>query len=258
MEKCVRCVSATFLSSRANAAQAYRLAFLALARRRLSGNSFQRQARDTYNPMSSVTFTSMIERLPSSPSALRLGASLGCRDPEHIARWAAALNAGKAKLRCSAVARSTAAPCRRVPLKFADRCSIHCRGAERIRVDRLRLEWLERKLSHVFYNVRERTLLEARIDRIRRRALRWAWRGDPTVPGSTIALQAQDVARAEAWLRDVAGVEAGALTARGYDKCMWASALAISRRYGEDRALFEVRKALRADERWRAKTLAAR
>ena len=144
----------------------------------------------------------------------------------------------------------------RVPLKFADKCRIHCRGAVRIEVDKLRLEWLRKKLRRVFYNVRERALLEARVARIERRALRWAWKADPTIPGSTIALQAQDVARVHAWLRDFAGVDPSALTPRALDRCAWAGALRLSRRYDEKAALLKVKRALQDEERWRAKTLA--
>ena len=133
-----------------------------------------------------------------------LGPSLGCRDPDHIARWMAAMNAGKAKLHCTAIAKATGAPCRKVPLKFADKCSIHCRGAERIEIDQLRLVWLQRKLRRRFFNIRERAALEAQVSKIKRRALRWWWKIDPTLSGSTIALERHDLARAWAWLRDVA------------------------------------------------------
>ena len=142
-------------------------------------------------------------------------------------------------------------------LKFADKCAIHCRGAERIEVDRLRLVWLRRKLRCRFFNVRQRALLEARVARIERRRLRWVWKADPTVEGSTIALQAGDVERVQAWLGEVARIDFGGLTARAYDRCLWAGALALSRRYDEARALVEVRRALRDEERWRTKTFAA-
>jgi hypothetical protein len=99
-----------------------------------------------------------------------LGPSLGCRDPDHIARWVAAMNAGKAKLHCTAIAMTTGAPCGRVPLKFADKCSIHCGGAERIEIDQLRLVWLQRKLRRRFFNIRERAALEAQVAKIKRAA----------------------------------------------------------------------------------------
>jgi hypothetical protein len=183
-----------------------------------------------------------------------LGPGLGCRDPDHIARWAVARNAGKAKLRCSAIAKSTNAPCGGVPLKFADKCSIHCRGAERIEVDKLRLVWLRRKLRRSFFNVRERALLEARVAKIERRRLRWTWKRDPTLPGSTIALTPHDLARAQAWLREVARVEPDWLTARARDQCLWAAALRLGRRYDEETALLKVKRALQIEERWRSKT----
>ena len=121
-------------------------------------------------------------------------------------------------------------------------------------MDKLRLEWLRKKLRRVFYNVRERALLEARVARIERRALRWAWKADPTVEGSTIALQAQDVARVYAWLRNVAGVEPDWLTARARDRCLWAGALRLSRRYDEEAALLKVKRALQDEELWGSKT----
>jgi len=163
-----------------------------------------------------------------------LGPSLGCRDPDHIARWVAAMNAGKAKLHCTAIAKTTGAPCRKVPLKFANKCSIHCRGAERIKIDQLRLVWLQRKLRRRFFNIRERGALEAQISKIQRRALRWWWKIDPTLSGSTIALKSHDLARACAWLRDVARVEPDALTPRAFDQCLWAAALVLSRRYDDE------------------------
>ena len=149
-----------------------------------------------------------------------LGPSLGCRDPDHIARWVAAMNAGKAKLHCTAIAMTTGAPCHKVPLKFANKCSIHCRGAERIEVDKLRLVWLQRKLRRSFFNIRERAALEAQVSKIKRRALRWWWKIDPTLSGSTIALESHDLARACAWLRDVARVDPDALTPRAFDQCL--------------------------------------
>jgi hypothetical protein len=187
-------------------------------------------------------------------SGTYLGASLGSRDPEHIARWAAALNAGLAKRRCTALAKTTGQPCRKVALKFSSKCSIHCRGAERIEVDQLRPAWLRRKLRRRFFNLRERALLEAGVARIERRRLRWVWKTDPTLPGSTIALQPQDLARAEAWLRDIARIEPDWLTARARDRCLWAAALCLSRRYDEETAFLKVKRALQDEELWRSKT----
>jgi hypothetical protein len=70
-------------------------------------------------------------------------------------------------------------------------------------------------------------------------------------------LQAQDVARVNAWLRDVAGIDPALLTARAYDQCLWASALCLSHRYDEQTALLKVKKALQDEELWRAKTFQA-
>jgi hypothetical protein len=164
------------------------------------------------------------------------------------------MNAGKAKLHCTSIAKTTGAPCRKVPLKFADKCGIHCRGAERIEVDQLRLVWLQRKLRRRFFNVRERAALESQVSKIKRRALRWWWKIDPTLSGSTIALGSHDLARACAWLRDVAKVEPDTLTPRAFDQCLWAAALRLSRRYDEETALLKVKRALQAEELWRSKT----
>jgi hypothetical protein len=166
----------------------------------------------------------------------------------------AAMNAGKAKLHCTSIAKTTGAPCRRVPLKFADKCSIHCRGAERIEVDQLRLVWLQRKLRRRFFNIRERAALEAQVSKIKRRALRWWWKIDPTLSGSTIALESHDLARAYAWLRAIAKVEPDTLTPRAFDQCLWAAALVLSRRYDEETALLKVKRALQAEKLWRSKT----
>ena len=193
----------------------------------------------------------MSNSMPRSGSYL--GRGLGCRDADHLARWAAALAAGRAKLRCSAVTRKTGRPCRAIPLKFSDKCTVHCRGEERAKVDRLRLAWLQRLLRRSIGDV-ARANAQARIDKIERRRLRWAWKTDPTVPGATIALQPQDLARAEGWLRDVAGVEPDWLTARACDQCLWAAALCLSRRYDEETAFLKVKRALQAEELWRSKT----
>jgi hypothetical protein len=185
-----------------------------------------------------------------------LGRGLGCRDADHLARWAAALAAGRAKLRCSALNRKTGAPCRAIPLKFSDKCTVHCRGEERAKVDQLRLEWLRRSLRRSIGDV-ARANVQARIDKIERRRLRWAWKSDPTVPGATIALRPQDLARAESWLREIGGVEPESLTARARDECLWAAALCLSRRYDEGMALMKVKRALQVEEQWRTKTFQA-
>jgi hypothetical protein len=191
-----------------------------------------------------------------SQNGLRLGRSLGSRDPDHIARWLAAMNESKAKLHCTAIAETTKAPCRGVPLKFADKCSIHCRGAERIAVDKLRLAWLRRGLRRSIGDI-ARANVQARIDKIERRRQRWAWKSGPTLLGSTIALRPHDLARAEAWLREVAAVEPDRLTARARDQCLWAAALRLSCRYDEGMAVMKVKRALQAEEEWRTKTFQA-
>ena len=74
-----------------------------------------------------------------------LGEHFASRDPAHIARWLEAMRAGRARRQCVAIARSTGEQCRRHSLKFSDKCTIHCIGAERIAVDEKRFEWLKRR-----------------------------------------------------------------------------------------------------------------
>jgi hypothetical protein len=183
-----------------------------------------------------------------------LGEHFASRDPAHIARWLEAMAAGRAKRQCAAIARSTGEQCRRHSLKFANRCMVHCVGAERIATDEKRLEWLKRRRLKNF-NAEQKARIDASIARIGRRRLRWAWRSmDPTLPGSTIELERRDLQRVCEWLRSVAGVDPDALTARALDRCTWAAALFLARRSAEETALKSVQIAMRDEERWRAKT----
>jgi hypothetical protein len=182
-----------------------------------------------------------------------LGEHFASRDPAHIARWLEAMAAGRAKRQCVAIARSTGERCRRHSLKFSDRCTIHCLGAERIAVDEKRLEWLKRRRLKNF-NAAQKARIDASIARIGRRRLRWAWKSmDPTLPGSTIELERRDFQWVCEWLRWVAGVDPDALTARALDRCMWAGALFLARRSTEETALKSVRVALKDEELWRSK-----
>jgi hypothetical protein len=182
-----------------------------------------------------------------------LGEHFASRDPAHIARWLAAMAAGRARRQCVAIARSTGERCRRHSLKFSDRCAIHCIGAERIAVDQKRLKWLERRRLKNF-NAAQKARIDASIARIGRRRLRWAWRSmDPTLPGSTIELALSDLRRVHDWLRGRAGVDPNVLTTRALDRCTWAGALFLARRSTEATALKSVSIAMRDEERWRSK-----
>jgi hypothetical protein len=182
-----------------------------------------------------------------------LGEHFASRDPAHIARWLEAMAAGRARRQCVAIARSTGERCRRHSLKFSDKCTIHCIGAERIAVDEKRLKWLERRRLKNF-NAAQKARIDASIARIVRRRLRWAWGSmDPTLPGSTIELTPPDLQRVCEWLRSVACVDPGALTARALDRCTWAAALFLARRPTEETALKSVKIAMRDEVRWRSK-----
>jgi len=179
-----------------------------------------------------------------------LGEHFASRDPYHLDRWRVALIAGLAQKRCAAIARSTGLRCRGIPLKFSTKCRCHCLGSERIAVDEKRLSWLRHQLLRTG-NAKVRVNVEARIARIERRRLRWAWRTDPAVEGATILLSPRDLGRVLEWLRDVARVDdLDALTARCRDRLLWAGALCIARRTTEETALKSVRTALKDEARW--------
>ncbi len=105
-----------------------------------------------------------------------------------------------------------------------------------------------------FLNLRERALLEAGVARIERRRLRWVWKTDPTLPGSTIALQPQDLARAEAWLRDIRETRTRLADGACARSMLVAAALCLSRRYDEETAFLKVKRALQDEELWRSKS----
>lgn len=192
--------------------------------------------------------------LQMSNLGAHLGEHFASRDPHHLHRWRAALLAGLAKRRCVAIARSTGLRCRGIPLKFSDKCRCHCVRSERVAVDAKRLSWLERQLPRTG-NAKVRANVEARIARIERRRLRWAWRTDPTVEGATILLSACDLDRVRDWLRHVARVDDfDALTARCSDRLLWAGALCIARRTTEETALKSVRTALKDEAQWLIRT----
>ena len=139
--------------------------------------------------------------LQMSNLGAHLGEHFASRDPHHLDRWRAALLAGLAKRRCVAIARSTGLRCRGYPAQVLHQVPmpLSC-GSERIAVDAKRLSWLERQLPRTG-NAKVRANVEARIARIERRRLRWAWRTDPTVEGATILLSACDLERVREWLR---------------------------------------------------------
>jgi hypothetical protein len=188
--------------------------------------------------------------LQMSNLGAHLGEHFASRDPHHLDRWRVALMAGLAQKQCEAMARSTGLRCRGISLKFSTKCRCHCLRSERIAVDAKRLPWLERQLPRTA-NAGARANIEARIARIERRRLRWAWRIDPTVEGATILLSPRDLKRVLEWLRCVGRVDdLDALTARCRDRLLWAGALCIARRTTDETALKSVRTALKDEARW--------
>lgn len=119
---------------------------------------------------------------PLQPSARsraeHLGDHFASRDPLHLARWSAALAAGRARKRCSATTK-TGAQCRQIALRFATTCRHHTRGRARDGIDALRLGWLRKQaLRHPAL----RAYAERSIERIFTRRLLRAWRLDPELP----------------------------------------------------------------------------
>ena len=186
MGKCVRCVMRHAAPRRQGRARAWRAPARAI-------NIPRRHAEDTSTPCLDPVHISAPVSAAATPTT-----SLGGLRP-----WRRGWRSGVAP----ALAKTTGRPCRVIPFEvLLTKCSIHCRGAERIEVDQLRLAWLRRLLRRSICNVANALPPEARVAKIERRRLRWVWKTDPTLPGSTIALQPQDLARAESWLRDIAGI----------------------------------------------------
>lgn len=182
-----------------------------------------------------------------------LGAALGSRDPSHLARWQAAVLAGRARApRCTAIAK-TGRRCRLPAMKFSDpcRCHRHLHGLARDLTDERRRPWLEalsRTASRPIMSSTARKALAA----IERRRLHRVWLRDPTIPGSTLLLTPNDEARvAEALLRRFSvDLYDETLTERARDRLKWAAFRMLA---GADptKAGFRVKAALRDDERWR-------
>ncbi len=160
-------------------------------------------------------------------------ATLGSRDPLHIARWVEALHRGRRNApRCSAV-RSDGAPCQRPRMRNATRCPVHCKGTERDRAD---ASDRERLLRQAVWDNGVGRKARQRLENIERRRLYRAWAKDPTLEGRTVILSAADEVKVGNYLLIEHGIAldgicilTGALfTPRAVDRLRWCGIHALS------------------------------
>jgi hypothetical protein len=189
-----------------------------------------------------------------------LGQYLGCKDPAHIARWHAAMMAGRrAAPKCDALTRE-GKPCRRDLLYGADRCSHHLKGRERDAIDAIRLE-RACKAAAVANNAVDRAEALKAIRNIQRRALHRAWLNHPEIEGSTLELSPHEEERVRMSLRDDLGLDVErpdsvtgrALTPRALDRARWAGYLRLKDRLDPEAARRRVASLLRDERRYWAR-----
>ena len=178
--------------------------------------------------------------------------------------WLGAMRKGYAAApKCGAMTRART-PCELARLPGADRCHHHLRGTARDEVDVARLRRAQKLLSRTT-NAHHLARAEATIAAIARRQLHRAWKLDPTLPGSTLALPDNDEARVRAWLGDNHRIDldqephpvhANAdqlITARCIDRLRWAATLHLAGRMDAARAARRVFVAVRDDLKFWAK-----
>jgi hypothetical protein len=163
-----------------------------------------------------------------------LGEHLGRSDQQHLARWHAALMAGRrAAPKCDAFTRE-GRPCRRDRLYGANFCGHHIRGVERDSLDAVRRERLHRELARTS-SAGQQSRIERQLRNIEKRSLHRAWLRDPTLEGSTIDISAVDDRCVQACLRDELGIDierpdrvtGRELSARAVDRAKWAGYLLL-------------------------------
>lgn len=172
--------------------------------------------------------------------------TLGSKDPAHIQRWVQALCAGQRQApRCTALRRD-GCPCRRLRLKGSARCAVHCIGRERDRVDS---EAIPQLLKSAGWNNAVGRSARLRLDKIERRRLCRAWAKNPTIPGRTVELSAQDHSRVLHYLSVEHGIAldgfcpttAARWTPRAIDRLTWCGIHSLSGHIGRDAAAQRIR-----------------
>src|SRR4051794_35015398 len=125
---------------------------------------------------------------------------LGSRDPAHLARWQAALNAGHARMpRCTATTR-LGHKCRHAAMRDADRCHWHLTGAARLAHGQTRIERLRRRSQLSDLGPRGREAARISLQNIERYRLLQTWKADPTIAGVAYRLNPHDEERVRAAL----------------------------------------------------------
>jgi hypothetical protein len=189
-----------------------------------------------------------------------LGEYLGRRDPDFLRVWLLAQWEGRKKApKCDALTRE-GKPCRRDRLRGADRCGHHVQGAERDRVDRLRLARLHRELTRTSCEGLQRRI-RRQLRNIEKRSLHRAWLRDPTIEGSTIDISVADDQSVRTCLRDELGIDIEQpdrvteqdLTPRAVDRAKWAAYLLLQGTIDHEAARRRIASLLVAERRYWAK-----
>jgi hypothetical protein len=174
--------------------------------------------------------------------------------------WMEALARGRAAAPKCGAKTQAGTPCQRLPMPGTPHCYLHLHGPARDAADARRAVAAEKLARSTNTILREQAL--ATLRNIARRQLHRAWKKDPTLPGSTLALDDHDEARVRRWLSDTHQVDlenrplhanGHPITARAIDRLRWAGTLALTKRITPEAAARRVFLALRDDVRYWAK-----
>jgi hypothetical protein len=184
-----------------------------------------------------------------------LGYHLGSRDPAHLRRWLTALMKGRmAAPACDGTTR-VGSHCRRQRLHGSRFCSYHTKGAERDRIDQLRLACQHRRALSACTADRDRA--RRQIANIERRLLYRAWRKNPLIEASTLELSPDDEALVREFLLrrgldlDAPDVVTGKpLTPWAIDRARWAAQRGLSQLADERGVRRRIEDLLRDERRF--------
>jgi hypothetical protein len=173
-----------------------------------------------------------------------------------VPEWLAAMRAGRAAApRCTAIKRD-GHPCQRERMRGATKCEAHLQGAARDAVDLARLRRAQAALTST--NTKKRAEAERAIRVTKRRQTHRLWKLDPTYPGSTLELPANDERRVRGWLLHHHGIDlvffrhgtGHHLSARAVDRLRYAGLMSLTNRMTADGGWRRVVVALRDDAAW--------
>jgi hypothetical protein len=176
---------------------------------------------------------------PPDVSRANLGGALGSRDPAHLRRWYAAMNAGKrAAPQCEAIANATGQRCQSCARRGQRFCFHHLRGKDAAAAD---IALINRNLAVLANpNLRgySRRRAEYSMARIARAEIYRVWKIDPRAPAiDLLVLSAADEQRVADWLREQHAVDLNKNlpgsdkppTARCRDRLRWAGWRVLAR-----------------------------